>query len=381
MNRFGANRLRGFARGWLFLVFISLFVGGNSAYAQSCNDDYSVVSGDTLSKISRTYYGDWRKWTAIYNVNLDTIGEDPNLILIGQILRIPCLDESQSDQNAAEAVSTEITQSTESAVIQSTVVQSTAEPTTRYSGDTIRFLTADDYAPFTDRKLINGGIVTHMLRASLAANPSRPEFVISWINDWSTHLDPLLTTHEHDLGFPWLQPDCEASPDDYRCQNFKFSHPIFEMLILLFTDKDRPMSFASDADIEGAVLCRPKGYYTHDLEKDGRLWLTNNIIELKQPDNIKGCFDLLAKGEVDAVALNEFTGRAAVSELQLTGQVEVLENRPLSVEGLHVVVHKSHPRANELIDLVNDSMTEFQLGDTYDAVVDMHFRAFWSKID
>jgi len=334
MNRFGANRLRGFARGWLFLVFISLFVGGNSAYAQSCNDDYSVVSGDTLSKISRTYYGDWRKWTAIYNVNLDTIGEDPNLILIGQ-----------------------------------------------YSGDTIRFLTADDYAPFTDRKLINGGIVTHMLRASLAANPSRPEFVISWINDWSTHLDPLLTTHEHDLGFPWLQPDCEASPDDYRCQNFKFSHPIFEMLILLFTDKDRPMSFASDADIEGAVLCRPKGYYTHDLEKDGRLWLTNNIIELKQPDNIKGCFDLLAKGEVDAVALNEFTGRAAVSELQLTGQVEVLENRPLSVEGLHVVVHKSHPRANELIDLVNDSMTEFQLGDTYDAVVDMHFRAFWSKID
>jgi len=245
----------------------------------------------------------------------------------------------------------------------------------------MRFLTADDYAPFTDRKLINGGIVTDMLQRALSTNPSKPKFVINWVNDWSLHLDPLLTEQEYDLGFPWLQPDCASMAEDYRCQNFEFSYPIFQMLVLLFTDKDRPISFNSDSDIKGAVLCRPKGYYTHDLEKDGRLWLTNNLIELKQPNSIKDCFDLLIAGKVDAVALNEFTGRSAVSDLSLQGQVVALENRPLSIEGLHVVVHKSHPRAQELINIVNESMSSFQLTDEYNAVVDRHFRAFWSKIE
>ncbi|MEE9335167.1 MAG: transporter substrate-binding domain-containing protein [Granulosicoccaceae bacterium] len=356
---------------WIFLILASLSVGGNAAYAQTCNDNHTVVSGESLSKIANTYYGDLQKWSVIYNVNLSTIGDNPNLIFIGQILRIPCLDDTHSEVASTGNIGIE----------NSTTDVADAHVSTNVSKNAIRFLTADDYAPFTDRKLINGGIVTDLLQAALSASPNKPQFVISWVNDWSVHLDPLLSSNEHDLGFPWLQPDCVLMPEDYRCQNFKFSFPVFEMLILLFTDKDRPISFNSDADMEGAVLCRPKGYYTHDLEKDGRLWLTNNVIELKQPDSIKDCFDLLTNGDVDAVALNEFTGRSAISELLLTQQVEVLENRPISREGLHVVVHKSHPRAQELIEIVNESMANFQLTDAYNEIIDRHFRAFWSKIE
>ncbi len=357
---------------WMFIVLASLSMGRNAAYAQSCTDSHSVSSGESLSKIANSYYGDLQKWSVIYNVNLNTIGDNPNLIFIGQTLRIPCLNEADSEAANTEAINVASTTITEVPKTKASNIS---------SNNAVRLLTADDYAPFTDRKLINGGIVTDLLRAALSAKPDNPSFVINWVNDWSVHLDPLLTSREHDLGFPWLQPDCDSMPEDYRCQNFKFSYPIFEMLILLFTDKDRPISFNNDADIEGATLCRPKGYYTHDLEKGGRLWLTNKVIELKQPDSIKDCFDLLSKGEVDAVALNEFTGRSAVAELSLAQQVEVLENRPISREGLHVVVHKSHPRAQELIDMVNESMADFQLSDAYDRVIDRHFRAFWSRIE
>ena len=141
----------------------------------------------------------------------------------------------------------------------------------------MRFLTADDYAPSTDRKLSNGGIVTDILQAALSSSPEKPEFVISWVNDWSVHLDSLLATHEHDLGFPWLQRDCASMPDDYRCHNFKFSYPIFEMLILLFTDKDRPISFNTDSDIEGSVLCRPKGYFTHTASRSNTAGVARNV--------------------------------------------------------------------------------------------------------
>jgi nucleoid-associated protein YgaU len=49
---------------------------------------YEVVSGDTLSKISKTYYGDANKYMKIFEANKDQL-TDPNKIKIGQKLKIP----------------------------------------------------------------------------------------------------------------------------------------------------------------------------------------------------------------------------------------------------------------------------------------------------
>lgn len=50
---------------------------------------YTVVSGDSLSKIARKMYGDVSKWQSIYNANKSLIGNNPSLIYPGQILVIP----------------------------------------------------------------------------------------------------------------------------------------------------------------------------------------------------------------------------------------------------------------------------------------------------
>lgn len=49
---------------------------------------YVVVSGDSLSKIAKRYYGDANKWNRIYEANRDLI-KDPDLIHPGQKLTIP----------------------------------------------------------------------------------------------------------------------------------------------------------------------------------------------------------------------------------------------------------------------------------------------------
>ena len=49
---------------------------------------YTVVSGDSLSKIAKREYGDASQWRKIFDANTDTI-EDPDLIHPGQVLRIP----------------------------------------------------------------------------------------------------------------------------------------------------------------------------------------------------------------------------------------------------------------------------------------------------
>lgn len=49
---------------------------------------HTVTSGDTLSKISNTYYGTPGRWAEILVANRDILGEDNNLV-IGRTLRIP----------------------------------------------------------------------------------------------------------------------------------------------------------------------------------------------------------------------------------------------------------------------------------------------------
>jgi nucleoid-associated protein YgaU len=49
---------------------------------------YTVVKGDSLSKIAKQVYGRANDWRRIYEANRDVI-ENPDLIYPGQILKIP----------------------------------------------------------------------------------------------------------------------------------------------------------------------------------------------------------------------------------------------------------------------------------------------------
>jgi len=49
---------------------------------------YVVKSGDSLSKIAKELLGDARRWPEIFEANKDQI-KDPNLIRVGQELKIP----------------------------------------------------------------------------------------------------------------------------------------------------------------------------------------------------------------------------------------------------------------------------------------------------
>ena len=64
---------------------------GNSSPAASAGESYTIVSGDTLSKIAKNHYGDGAKWHQIYEANKATIGSNPDHIEVGQVLTLPSL--------------------------------------------------------------------------------------------------------------------------------------------------------------------------------------------------------------------------------------------------------------------------------------------------
>ena len=66
-------------------------VDNNLQYpAGTASQFHDVVSGDTLSAISKKYYGDANKYMVIFEANKPMLS-DPNKIYPGQKLRIPAL--------------------------------------------------------------------------------------------------------------------------------------------------------------------------------------------------------------------------------------------------------------------------------------------------
>ncbi|HET9504326.1 MAG TPA: LysM peptidoglycan-binding domain-containing protein [Hymenobacter sp.] len=67
------------------------FFGNGTDAKTTAGEQYTVVSGDSLSKIAKNHYGDAAKWHQIYEANKATIGSNPDKIEIGQVLTLPSL--------------------------------------------------------------------------------------------------------------------------------------------------------------------------------------------------------------------------------------------------------------------------------------------------
>ncbi len=342
----------------LLLAILMLgHVGDTAAASPVCDRSYVVRAGDTLSKIARAAFGNRNLWPYVYGygANAKAIGGNPGLIAIGTTLRLPpCLQ-------APEARST-------------SVVDNDAASR---STETIEILTAGDYRPFTEQTWENGGMLTEVVRAAMDAADGAPDYGIDWINDWSAHIDPLLRRHKYDMGFPWFKPDC-GTPDSLgeedrkRCE-FYFSDSLFDMLIVLFKRADDSTVLATDADLHGKRLCRPAGYFTFDLTARGLK--PGETIELIQPQSVAECFHMLVDGQVDYVSMNQFTGQSVINQFDYGPYVEASEDLT-DVQGLHLIVHRSHPNAAALLRQFNQGLSTLRANGRYDEIVGRHLAIY-----
>ncbi|HPY40958.1 MAG TPA: transporter substrate-binding domain-containing protein [Thiolinea sp.] len=371
-------------RNWLIsFSFFLLVVSSQTASAENlaCEKPYKVAKGDSLSVIAQKAYGSAGKYSMIYYANLDILTKGPSSLEVNQELRIPCLYDATAATSSTEKTPDPATASSSSTEATTTTTTTTTAPTETPAVSPpakveLQLLTAGDYQPFTDQSLPNGGLITELVEAAL--KNQNVTYKLTWINDWSAHLDPLLKDKKYDMGFPWLNPGC-PNVEHFRCQ-FLFSTPIFQMLEVLFTRNDQPLKFEKDDDMIGHTLCRPSGYFTHDLERPGREWLKKNLVKLEQPQSVKECFEMLMAGKVDAVAMNDFTGRETVAKMGLQDKVSPLP-KELSVEGLHVLIHKTHPRATILLNYVNKGLKAIQDSGEYDAIMDKHLTNHWKTVE
>jgi nucleoid-associated protein YgaU len=68
---------------------------GSSTTAPAAAQSYTVVAGDTLSKIAKKFFGSANRWHEIFDANRDQIS-NPDMIRVGQVLKIPAAAGNKS---------------------------------------------------------------------------------------------------------------------------------------------------------------------------------------------------------------------------------------------------------------------------------------------
>ena len=333
---------------------------GTSASAQSiqCGQPYTIVSGDSLSKIAANVYGDASAFQIIYSANSDAIGPNPGNINVGLVVDIPCLDDTVA--SSAPAIQPE-----------DPGVERLPFPNERQ----IRFLTATGWAPYLNEDQEQGGMLNEVANVAMANAPGGPDYKIDFVNDWGSHLTPLLSDHAYDLGLAWFEPNCEVidrlgGDSQFRCNNYVWSDPMFEQIVGYYVPAGE--SYSSYEEMLGKRICRPAGYATFMLEENN---LMEPNISFTQPVDPAECARGLVDGTFDVFVIASDVADGVILAEGLTGQIDNLESLG-QVLNLGAVISVNHPQRDEILEVFNAGLNDIKESGEWFEIVRRHLTEF-----
>lgn len=329
-----------------------LTISKTQAAAQEACSVYTVVPGDTLSQIASR--ADLRGgFQFLFDANRDVL-DSPNIIEVGDQLKIPCADGTLPGTEAPATVAA----STEPAPV-------TTQPTR-----SLRIATATNYRPFSDEDLPGGGMITRMVDRSMQLGNPDQAYNISFVNDWGSHFE-LAELGALDMVFPWFKPDCDRienlGPESaYRCTNFNHSDAFYEILVDFYTLNGSEYANATThADLFGARVCRPEAWFLFDMEA---VELVEPNITLVQPVSQQDCVELLRNGEVDVMTYDTLPAEEDIRQAGMVDQVTSLDALRGAVTS-HIFVAKNNAFANEALPIINAGLEELRLSGEWFTIV------------
>ncbi len=396
----------------LLISSLALAAAAGAASAQEACSDYEIRRGDSLRALAIDVYAT-EDFRIIYDANRDVIGSNPNIIRVGDVLKMPCLEdvgraaplpETEAERMAAE-MAAELVKAAEEraakAIAEAEARVAAAEASAqkastdavaaaraaaqkeieaarteaaaliRNAGDGQRpeirdrqllLITGSNYAPFTDESLPNRGLYTHLVETAFLRAAPEQAYKIQFVNDWSSHLDLLMPTLAFDATFPWSRPNCEeaealSESDRSRCETYNFSNPFYEVVDTFFAkDGSGYETSLSYADFAGTTICRPEGWSTSHMDAVG---LYEPAITLLRPVDPDDCFRAVMDGSADIVAIEAHLAVEAINRLGYEHQI--IENPNLAaIKSLNVMTHKDNPDGEAILETLNQGLAIMQ---------------------
>ena len=239
-------------------------------------------------------------------------------------------------------------------------------------------------APLADEHLSDGGLISTLVRKSLAAakpDGGAADIELRWATGALPPLRLLLSDATISLSWPWEGADCERPNDLVQasallCDSALYSDPILQVVVGLFTLSNSSFRFETDESIFGKTVCIALDQDVSTLNGEGRNWLSEKRVIVVRHPTLPDCASAVQNSEADAFVANDLEGRYVLQRLGLAQQFKMAE-RPLGTRGIHAIALRENAEALELMQAVNRGLKQLKQSDVYGAIVREHLMRLW----
>ncbi|MEQ1718003.1 MAG: transporter substrate-binding domain-containing protein, partial [Hyphomicrobium sp.] len=240
-------------------------------------------------------------------------------------------------------------------------------------------------APLADERATDGGLIPALLGSGLAVvGPAKGQrSTIKWSKADAVSLQLLTNETAADVLLPWDLADCER-PNDLTqslamlCDRANFSDPIMQVVVGLFSNAGSDFKFDTDASVHGRSLCVPQDRDLAELTGQGRNWIAEKRITLVRQPSLVDCISAVQRREADAFVATDLEGWHLLKQFGIAAMF-VMAERPLGTRTIHAAVWKAHPRATEMLDLVNRAIRQTKDSGTHASLVRQHLMSIWEN--
>ncbi|MCP4396673.1 MAG: amino acid ABC transporter substrate-binding protein [bacterium] len=228
------------------------------------------------------------------------------------------------------------------------------------SAETLKFVTGNEYPPFTDEHLPNGGMITEMIvRIFQELGYSLEIAFYPWARGYEeTKKGKYVGT------FPYVK-------NEKRVQDFNYSEPMYTITTRFFVRQDFSSEYLQDEDLKGMRVCKPLGYNLSDIQP----LLDKQLVTVSRPTQMTNCVQMLQKGRVQLLPINEHVGWAILIEEfgeDATTQFKTLD-KPLQEDHLYLIISKTSPNGEELLAKFNEGLQRLKDQGTWHDIITRHF--------
>ncbi|MEH6402941.1 MAG: transporter substrate-binding domain-containing protein [Sneathiella sp.] len=227
---------------------------------------------------------------------------------------------------------------------------------TSVAAQSITIANGNDYTPFTDQKLKNGGMASELVEEAFKAVGWTVKY--EWL-PWKRGFE-MAKASKLDAAIPWTRRK-------ERIPHFLFSDAIVSMNEEIWARSDSTAK--SYADLKGKTACLPVGYSVQDNLKP---MFESGEIKRDKPKNMTTCFKKLLAKRVDYIIVNSVQAASIVkNSVKDPSSLKAVITEPDKTE-LHILVGKSHPKGAAIIAAFNKGLAVLKSTGAYEKIVSSH---------
>ncbi len=226
------------------------------------------------------------------------------------------------------------------------------------AAEELRLVTGNDYAPYTDENLPEGGLVNELVKRIYDSIGIK--YAIDW-KPWRRGYEEG-AAGEYVATYPYIY-------NEERNRYFAYSEPIYQSNLRLFSRIDAALDPAGIDDLRDRRVCLPLGWAPGQNLAE---MFAADAVTRDMPPDIRTCFRLLDRARTDFVLANEIQGWSSAEAVGLDDQAIEMSAFNIEVNPVHVIFSRKAPDFEAEVARFNAALASLRESGAYDKIVAKH---------